>query len=63
MALGDAHTRAMLHTPPTMLWQAVHPRLRVPYTPGRRSPAAVELVPGTAKVNSAGARRHCAGKL
>jgi len=36
------------------------------YNPGlasSRPPAAVELVPGTAKVNSAEARRHGAGKL
>lgn len=56
------HVQCCTHTPP-ILWQAVHPRLRVLYTPSHGSPAAVELVPGMAKVNSAGARRHCAGKL
>lgn len=50
-------------TSPTTLWRAVRPQPRVPYAPSRASPAAVELVPGTAKVNSAGARQHGVGKL
>lgn len=55
--------RVQCCTSPTALRRAVRPQPRVPYTPSHASPAAVELVPGTAKVNSAGARQHGVGKL
>lgn len=44
--------------PPYNARGAVHPRLWVPYAPSHGCPAAAELVPGTAKVNCAGARRQ-----